>query len=128
VCPRRETLTHYSSCSGETNTDSIKSALRHITPNFYFLHPLGSVGHVVLFGASGPRNVDALFFMLRWDRDTLHQPCGLSSDGIYGSPSAFWCIWSMKHRLTIFHALVGPLHTAQKSTLGHVTPNLCVCI
>jgi hypothetical protein len=28
-----------------------------------FLHPVGSVGHVVLFGAFEVRNVDALFFM-----------------------------------------------------------------
>jgi hypothetical protein len=26
-----------------------------------FLHPVGSVGHVVHFGASGLRNIDALF-------------------------------------------------------------------
>jgi hypothetical protein len=32
-----------------------------------FLHPVGSVGHIVNFGASGPRNIDALSFMLRWD-------------------------------------------------------------
>jgi hypothetical protein len=29
-----------------------------------FLHPVGFVGHVMHFGASGVRNVIALFFML----------------------------------------------------------------
>jgi hypothetical protein len=29
---------------------------------------VGVVGHVVNAGASWPRNIDALFFMLRWDR------------------------------------------------------------
>jgi hypothetical protein len=33
-----------------------------------FLHSVGSVGHVVHFGASRARNIDTLFFILGWDR------------------------------------------------------------
>jgi hypothetical protein len=33
-----------------------------------FLHPVGSAGPIVHFGASGERIVDTLFFKLRWDR------------------------------------------------------------
>jgi hypothetical protein len=33
-----------------------------------FLHPVGSVGHVVHSGAFGLQNIDTLFVMLGWDR------------------------------------------------------------
>jgi hypothetical protein len=46
-------------------------------PNSYaklvFLHPMVSTGHVVHSGAFGPRNINALFFMLGWDRKGLHK-------------------------------------------------------
>jgi hypothetical protein len=46
LCPGRENLVHYFSCSCGLGTDSIKSVLGHVTPNFcFFLHPVGSAGH-----------------------------------------------------------------------------------
>jgi hypothetical protein len=33
-----------------------------------FLHPVGSAGHVVHSSMSRTQNIDALFFMLGWDR------------------------------------------------------------
>jgi hypothetical protein len=38
-----------------------------------FLHPVGSVGHVVHSGVSGTQNADSLFFMLDWDQYGFHK-------------------------------------------------------
>jgi hypothetical protein len=38
-----------------------------------FLHPVGSVGHVVDSYASNPRNVDGIYFVLGWARCGFHR-------------------------------------------------------
>jgi hypothetical protein len=83
----------------------------------------GSAGHVVHFDASRARNVIVLFFMFGWDRYRLYKKCVetrytelvFSSSGIFGSHSAFWYVWGVIHRRTIFYARVGPVRFSQKA-------------
>jgi hypothetical protein len=39
------------------------------------LHPMVFVGHVMHFGASRVRNIDALFFILGWAQCAFHKSC-----------------------------------------------------
>jgi hypothetical protein len=68
-----ETSTHYFSCSGGTLTDSTKKHIRKSYPELEFLQPVGSTGHIAHFVASRVRNVDVLFFLLRWDLYGFHK-------------------------------------------------------
>jgi hypothetical protein len=93
------------------------------------LHPVGSVGHVVLSIASEARNVYAIFFMVGWvwdgfltKRAGTHYPeLVLFHPVECASCSAFRFVRSMKHLRTIFHARVGSVRIPQKArwdTLG----------
>jgi hypothetical protein len=79
-----------------------------------FLQAMGSAGHVVHsgmygsmynFSCSGGTGLDLTKSM----RDMLRRTCVFASDRIWGSCSAFQCIWGMKHRHTIFRTWVGPV-------------------
>jgi hypothetical protein len=54
----------YFLCSSGTAMDLTKSALGHVTPNFCFVHLMGSVTHIVHSAFPRARNVNPLFFML----------------------------------------------------------------
>jgi hypothetical protein len=82
---------HYFTCSGGRCAISRKSTPGHVTPNFCFLHPVGSMGHVVHSGASGKRNVVHYF-------PCLGGPDAVSIKSTAGqvTPNLWFCIqWDM---------------------------------
>jgi hypothetical protein len=62
-CVRVVKRRHTFSCSGGLGSDPTKSEPGQVKLNLCVLDPVGTTGHVVGSGASGVRNIDALFFM-----------------------------------------------------------------
>jgi hypothetical protein len=82
------------------------------------LHPVGSVGHVVHYGASEARIVDAIFFLLVWDRYVFQKKRIKTSDTelvfLHLLGYAGHVVRCCKSGCTIFLAQVGPLRIPQK--------------
>jgi hypothetical protein len=100
-----------------------------------FLHPVGSAGHVMRSGGSGSRNVDAPFFMLRWDR---YKSTKTAQEHVM--PNLCFCIWwvtrvtkcillHLGHETSTqyFSCSIRTGTNSTKRASGHVMPNLSFC-
>jgi hypothetical protein len=95
----------------------------------------GSAGHVVHFDASGPQNIDTLFFMRGWALCGVNKMLTVSHytelllfafGRICGSRSAFQCI--MPRSIDALFSCSGGSGTVSiKSALGYISLNLCFC-
>jgi hypothetical protein len=96
-----------------------------------FLHPMGSVSHIVQSGASGARNINALFLMLGWDwyRYDKSAPGHVTSKlcvCIWWDLQVTWSIpvhLGHKTSMQSFSCSGGLGVVSLKSAPGHITPN-----
>jgi hypothetical protein len=80
-----------------------------------FLHPVGSMGHIVRSGVSRVRNIDPLFFILSGPGAvSIKSKLGQVMQNLWfwirwdlgGPHTAFRWVWSGKRRCPIFYAQV----------------------
>jgi hypothetical protein len=121
---------------GWARCDFHKKRTRARSTELVFLHPVGSVGHIVHSGASGLRNIDALFFMIGWGQGGFRRKrvgtryvevVLLHSVGFTGhvvDSSAF----GPQKSTPYFSCSGGPSVISIRSAPGHVPLNLCFCI
>jgi hypothetical protein len=102
VHPSRATSMHYLSCSSGPGAVSIASVSGHVTPNSSFCIRWDLWVTKCISVCPG-REMLRHYFSCSGGTST----CVFAFGGIYRSRSTFWCIWGMKHRRTIFYALVG---------------------
>jgi hypothetical protein len=101
-----------------------------------FLLLEGSVGHIVYSGASGVRNINALFFMLRWDQYGFDKSAfgHVTLNLCFRIRWDLWVMWSilvhLRHESSrhYFSCLGGTGTDVTKNASGHVMPNLCCWI
>jgi hypothetical protein len=94
------------------------------------------VGHVVHSDASGPRNIDALFFLLLWTWCSFYKkrvetryvqlvffhPVGFAGHVVHSGASG------ERNVITLFFKLGWDQYNSTKSAPGHMTPNFSFCI
>jgi hypothetical protein len=101
-----------------------------------FFNPVGSAAHVVHSGASGARNINALFFYSGGPGTV-----SIKSASRHVMPNSYFCIRcdlrvtqciavrpGPKPSMHYFSCSDGPDAVSIKSAPRHVTPNLCFCI
>jgi hypothetical protein len=113
---------HNISCSGGSDADPVKSALRHIIPNMCFAFGAICMSRRVCWGIQVTKHQHTIFharvgpvrIIEKAQCDTIRQTYVFASGAICGLHSAFLCVRGMKHRRTIFHAQMRPVRILEK--------------
>jgi hypothetical protein len=113
-----------------------KHARTHFT-DLLFLHPVGFAGHIVHSSVFGARNVDAVFFMLWWDRYGIDKKHVIADTSCQTCVFCIWwdiwvtCIPELSRHETstdYFSCLGGPIVFSIKNHVGTHYATVVFCI